>query len=364
MTPPFANVPRLTLPATSFTNIDQVWDAYREELQAVESYIARAVDSRVPVINLAASHLLQSGGKRLRPLLLLLSARLCNHQGPLEDEIVLASAVEFVHAAALLHDDVLDEAALRRGHETARLLWGNKASILVGDYLYTRAIDQVIRLGNSEIETTLVHAVREMVEGEMLQFSLHHNINITETDCLTVIDYKTASLMSAACALAAILSGAQPAQIAALTCFGRRLGVAFQVADDALDYLAQPDKLGKTIGKDLCEGKITLPLFHLLAACDAGERAVVERIIGLERGLERGFKRGLDGELDGAQGVDGGRDLGAIIALMERHGSVPYALDRSRHFIGLALEELRIFPPSSYRDAMELIADYVVSRDH
>jgi len=356
MTPPFANSPRLALPTASFTNIDQVWDAYREELQAVEQHIARAVDSRVPVINLAAGHLLQSGGKRLRPLLLLLAARLCNHRGPLEDEIVLASAVEFVHAAALLHDDVLDDAALRRGHETARLLWGNKASILVGDYLYTRAIDQVIRLGNSEIETTLVHACREMVEGEMLQFSLHHNIHITENDCLTVIDNKTASLMSAACALAAILSGAPPAQIAALTRFGRCLGVAFQVADDALDYLAQPDKLGKTIGKDLCEGKITLPLFHLLSVCDTDERAVVERII--EHGVEHG------GEQGGEQGSAAAQDLGAIIGLMARHNSVSYAIDRSRHFIGLAVEELRAFPPSSHRDAMELIADYVVSRDH
>ena len=344
MTPPFADSPRLTLPAAGFTGIDQVWDAYREELQAVEQHIARSIDSRVPVINRAAGHLLQSGGKRLRPLLLLLSARLCRHRGAPEYEIVLASAVEFIHTAALLHDDVLDEAALRRGHETARLLWGNKASILVGDYLYTRAVDQVIRLGNSEIETTLADACRKMVEGEMLQFSLHHNVAITEADCLTVIDNKTASLMSAACALGAILSGAPPPEIAALTRFGRCLGIAFQVADDALDYAAQPDKLGKTIGKDLYEGKITLPLFHLLSACDPADRAVVARII--------------------EQGGDAAQDLGAIIRLMERHGSVAYALDRSRHFVSLAVEELCLFPPSPHRDALELIADYVVSRDH
>lgn len=344
MTPSFANAPRFTAPTASFANIDQVWDVYREELHAVEQHIARSVDSRVPVINRAAGHLLQSGGKRLRPLLLLLSARLCNNQGSLEDEIVLASAVEFIHTAALLHDDVLDEAALRRGHETARLLWGNKASILVGDYLYTRAINQVLRLGNSEIETTLADACRKMVEGEMLQFSLHHNVQITENDCLTIIDNKTASLMSAACALGAILSGASPSHKTALTRFGRHLGIAFQAADDALDYAAHPEKLGKTIGKDLYEGKITLPLLHLLSASDPEERAIVERVI----------------EHNG----DSAQDLGVIIGLMERYGSVSYALDRSRHFVSLAMEELHVFPPSSHRDALEIIADYVVSRDH
>ncbi len=344
MPPPFANVPRLAASTASFANIDQVWDVYREELHAVEQHIARSIDSRVPVINHAAGHLLQSGGKRLRPLLLLLSARLCKNQGSLECEIVLASAVEFIHTAALLHDDVLDEAALRRGHETARLHWGTKARILVGDYLYTRAIDQVIRLGNSEIETTLADACRKMVEGEMLQFSLHHNVNITENDCLTIIDNKTASLMSAACALGAILSGTAPSNTAALTRFGRYLGIAFQTADDALDYAAHQEKLGKTIGKDLYEGKITLPLLHLLSTCDPAERSIVERVI--------------------EHNDDSAQDLGVIIRLMERYGSVSYALDRSRHFVSLAMEELHAFSPSPHRDALEIVADYVVSRDH
>jgi len=348
MTPPFADSPRLALPAAGLTGIDQVWDAYREDLQAVEQYIARSVDSQVSVINRAAGHLLQSGGKRIRPLLLLLSSRLCRHRGPMEHEILLAGAVEFIHTAALLHDDVLDEAALRRGHETARLLWGNKASILVGDYLYTRAFDQVLRLGNNEIESMLADACRKMVEGEMLQLSLRHNAAITEADFLTIIDNKTASLMSAACALGAMISGATPREIEGLTRFGRWLGLSFQLADDALDYAAEPDKLGKTIGKDLHEGKITLPLFHLLSACGPEDRDIVERVI--RTGWEQG------GEV--------ARDLGAIFALMARHGSVAYALDRSRHFSALAVEELSTFPPSRHREALELVAEYVVSRDH
>ena len=352
MTPPFAESPRVALPAAGFTAIDQVWDAYREELQAVESHIVRSVDSRVIVINRVAGHLLQSGGKRIRPLLLMLAARLCRQGGVPEYEIILASAVEFIHTAALLHDDVLDEAALRRGHETARLLWGNKASILVGDYLYTRAFEQVLRLGHSEIESLLADACRKMVEGEMLQLSLHDNVAITETDFLTIIDHKTASLMSAACALGAMISGAAPREIEGLTRFGRWLGLAFQLADDALDYAARPDKLGKAIGKDLHEGKITLPLYHLLSACGPEERAAVERIIR-------------DGGRDGVGPAgDGEPGLSTIITLMAQYGSVAYALDRSRHFVEQAVQELRLFPSSPHRDALDLIAEYVVSRDH
>jgi octaprenyl-diphosphate synthase len=360
MTPPFAESPRVALPAAGFNTIDQVWDAYRVELQAVESHIARSVDSRVNVINRVAGHLLQSGGKRIRPLLLLLSARLCRHGGGPEYEIILASAVEFIHTAALLHDDVLDDAALRRGHETARLLWGNKASILVGDYLYTRAFDQVLRLGNIEIELMLADACRKMVEGEMLQLSLHDNLAIAETDFLTIIDHKTASLMSAACALGAMITGAAPRKIEGLACFGRWLGLAFQLADDALDYAAQPDKLGKTVGKDLREGKITLPLYHLLSTCGPDERAIVERIIR-NGGLDGGLDGGRDG---GGPGGDGEPGLDAIITLMAHHGSVAYALDRSRHFVAQAVKELRLFPSSPHRDALELVAEYVVSRDH
>jgi octaprenyl-diphosphate synthase len=344
MSPPYGDDRRIAA-AAGFADIDQVWEVYREELRGVERHIAHSIDSSVPVINQAAAYLFRSGGKRIRPLLLILSARLCNNQNTHEHEILLASAVEYIHTAALLHDDVLDEAALRRGQDTARLLWGNKASILVGDYLYTRAVDQVIRLGNMEIETTLAEACRKMVEGEMLQFSLHHNLDITETDCLTIIDNKTAALISTACVLGAILGGATATGKQALAQFGRHLGMAFQVADDALDYAASPDKLGKTIGKDLHEGKITLPLLHLLSSCTPEERDIVQRIITEHSGSPQ-------------------RDFGAIIRLMERYGSVSYALGRSRHFASQAVQALQSFPSSPHRDAMEIVADYVVTRDH
>lgn len=326
-------------------DIDHIWDGCRDELQAVEHHIRQSIDSCAPVINQAAGYLFSSGGKRLRPLLMILSARLCNDRVPRERLVLLASAVEYIHAAALLHDDVLDDAAIRRGHEAARMLWGNKASILVGDYLYTRAVDQVIRLGNSEIESALADACRRMVEGEMLQFSNRHNINIADTDYFKIIECKTAALISTTCALGAIIGGAPVASTAALTQFGRQLGIAFQLADDALDYAAHPDKFGKTLGKDLHEGKITLPLLHLLSVCTPKEKAAVQGII----------------ECNGSsphQGFD------VVLGLMDRYQSVSYTLERSRHHMALAIAELHAFPPSAHRDALEVVADYVVSRDH
>ena len=314
-----------------------------DDLEAVNSRILQHMHSPVALIPQLAGHIIAAGGKRLRPMLTLAAARLCGYRG--DRHVSLAACVEFIHTATLLHDDVLDEAAIRRGHDTARLLWGNKASILVGDYLYTRAIDQVIQLGNREIETTLAAVCQKMIEGEMLQFSLHHNVNITENDCLTIIDNKTASLIATACTLGAILHDAPASQKTALGRFGRYLGLAFQLSDDALDYAAHPDKLGKTIGKDLYEGKITFPLLHLLSACQPDERIVVERIIG-----------------HGGEAPP--QDSGAIIRLMEQYGSVSYALDRARRYAALAIEELTLFPPSSHRSALEIVADYVVSRDH
>lgn len=345
MSAPFAGNRRSTLPSASHAEIDHVWESCREELDAIEQHIRHSLDSRAPIINQAASYLFRSGGKRIRPLLMVLSARICNDEGPRERLARLASAVEYIHAAALLHDDVLDDAAIRRGRDAARLLWGNKATILVGDYLYTRALDQAIQLGNPKIEAALADACRQMVEGEMLQFSHRHNINITETDYVKIIECKTAALISTACMLGAIISDAPVAGMAALAQFGRQLGTAFQVADDALDYAASPDKLGKTLGKDLHEGKITLPLLHLLSVCTPEEKEPLQRVI----------------ECDGAlpqQGFD------VILQLMERYRSVPYAFERSRHHMALAVTELRAFPPSVHRDALEIVAEYVVSRDH
>jgi octaprenyl-diphosphate synthase len=340
----FAGRPRPALTSAGAAEIDQVWDSCRDELQAVEEHIRHAIDSRAPIINHAAGYLFRSGGKRIRPLLLILAARMCNDRGARERLVLLASSIEYIHAAALLHDDVLDDATLRRGHETARLLWGNKASILVGDFLYTRAVDQVVRLGIPEIESALADACGQMVEGEMLQCAQLQNTHLTETDYVKIIECKTASLICTTCVLGAVLGNAPVASKAALAQFGRLLGIAFQVADDALDYTASPDKLGKALGKDLHEGKITLPLLHLLSACTPEEQQAVQSIIRLDGTAPEGF------------------DM--IRQLMDRYQSVTYALERSRHYMALAIAELRAFPPSVHRDALEVVAEYVVSRDH
>jgi len=344
MTPPFADAPRLASSTAGFANIDQVWEACREDLQALEERIRCAIDSNAPIINHAASYLFCSGGKRIRPLLLILSARLCNEQERQDRLLLLSSAVEYIHTAALLHDDVLDDASMRRGRDTARLLWGNKASILVGDYLYAYALDQVIALGNTAIQAALAETCRSMVEGEVLQLSHRRNVNISAGDYVKIIDHKTACLISTTCMLGALLDSAAPAKKAALAQFGRHLGIAFQLSDDALDYSASQHKLGKALGQDLYEGKITLPMLHLLSACTREERTVVEQII--ERGEAPAH------------------DLDTILGLMERYQSVAYTLEESRRYIALAIEELRVFPPSPYRDALEIVADYVVSRDH
>jgi len=344
MTPPFADAPRLASSTASFANIDQVWEACRDDLQALEGHIRCAIDSSAPIINHAASYLFCSGGKRIRPLLLVLSARLCNEHQRQDRLLLLASAVEYIHTAALLHDDVLDDAAMRRGRDTARLLWGNKASILVGDYLYVQAIDQVITLGNTAIEAALAETCRSMVEGEVLQLSHRRNVHISASDYLKIIDHKTACLISTTCMLGALLGGAAASKTAALAQFGRHLGIAFQLSDDALDYSASQHKLGKALGQDLYEGKITLPLLHLLSACTRDERAVVEQII--------------------ERGETPAHDLDTILRLMDRYQSVAYTLEESRQYTALAIEELRAFAPSLYRDALEIVADYVVSRDH
>lgn len=345
MTPPFAGAPRLTSSPHGFANIDQVWEACREDLQALEGRIRCTIDSSASIINHATSYLFCSGGKRIRPLLLILSARLCDEREHQDRLLLLASAIEYIHTAALLHDDVLDDAAMRRGRDTARLLWGNKASILVGDYLYAYAIDLVITLGSTTIQAALAETCRNMVEGEILQLSHRRNVSISASDYVKIIDHKTACLISTTCMLGALIGDAAAAKKVALAQFGRHLGIAFQLSDDALDYSASQHKLGKAPGQDLYEGKITLPLLHLLSACTREERAVVEQII--EQGGEAP-----------ALGLE------TILRLMGRYQSVAYTLEESRRHTTLAIEELRAFPPSPYRDALEIVADYVVSRDH
>ena len=332
-------------PATSsLQTMADVWDAYHAELEEVNEQVRQNLDSQVGLVNSVAGHILSSGGKRIRPLLLLLCARLCGYTG--RDDMLLASLVEYIHTATLLHDDVVDEADLRRGRRTARRLWGNQVSILVGDYLYSKAICHIVRFRNQQLNELLSDACRKMAEGEVLQ--LYYNDytetpSITEADYLRIIEYKTAGLIAAACGIGAIIANASAEQQAALFRFGQEVGVAFQLVDDALDYTANGEQLGKSHGQDLRQGKVTLPLLHLLQHCSEDDLQIVR---------ERMETRTLTEE-----------DLRRIITLMHQYDSIRYALERASSLVAVASRRLDLFADSTPKRALSILASYMVNRD-
>ena len=318
-----------------------VWDAYRHELDCVEDQVRRNLNSSVTLVNTVAAHILSSGGKRIRPLLLLLCARLCGYTG--RDHHQLGSLVEFIHTATLLHDDVVDDADIRRGRRTARKVWGNQISILVGDYLYSKAMCQVVEFRSQGINEVLAEACKKMAEGEVLQLYYNGNPAMPETDYIKIVEHKTAGLIAASCRMGAILAEASDEQQNALFRFGQHLGIAFQVADDTLDYTANGESLGKTIGQDLRQGKATLPLLHLQHHCSDADRQMIK---------DRMETRTLTEE-----------DLQRLIHLMEEYGSIAYALSRAQAYIAAAKRDLDSFEDSTAKRALSVAADYMVTRD-
>lgn len=322
-------------------NMSDVWDAYRDELDGVENRVRKNLDSSVTLVNTVAAHILSGGGKRIRPLLLLLSARLCGYPGTEHHQ--LGSIVEFIHTATLLHDDVVDDADIRRGRSTARKVWGNQISILVGDYLYTKAMCKVVEFQSQGINEVLAEACKKMAEGEVLQLYYNGNPAMPEIDYIKIVEHKTAGLIAAACRMGAILADAPETQQNALFRFGQYLGIAFQVADDTLDYIANGESLGKTIGQDLRQGKATLPLLHLLQHCSEQDRRMIK---------ERMETRTLSTA-----------DLERILFLMADFGSITYAMDRASAYITAAKNELEHFDDSTARRALSVAADYMITRD-
>ena len=329
-------------PATStLQSMAEVWDLYRTDLEGVEDQVRRNLDSSVALVNTVAAHILSSGGKRIRPLLLLLCARLCGYPG--NDHLVLASLVEYIHTATLLHDDVVDDADLRRGRQTARKVWGNQISILVGDYLYSKAICRIVGFRNQGINEVLSEACRKMAEGEVLQLYYNGNPLIPEADYLRIVEHKTAGLIAASCRIGAIVAGASPENQTALFRFGQHLGIAFQLADDTLDYTANGDRLGKALGQDLRQGRATLPLLHLLQHCAEHDKQMIK---------DRMETRTLTDD-----------DLLHILTLMQAYGSIAYAMTRAREFVEAANLDLTDFDDSAPKRALSIVADYMVSRD-
>jgi len=313
----------------------------RDDLDACNRAIVARMESPVALIPQLAAHIVAAGGKRLRPLLTLASARLCGYQGGLR-HVHLAACVEFIHTATLLHDDVVDESALRRGLASANAVFGNKASVLVGDFLFARAFQLMVTDGSLKVMEILSRAAATIAEGEVLQLVTQNDLSTNEARYLEVIRGKTAALFAAACQVGAVVADRPPAQEAALAEFGMNIGIAFQLVDDALDYAADQAKLGKTVGDDFREGKITLPVLVAFNAGDAPERAFWKRTIE-----------------DSEQTAD---DLAHAMELMTRHQAIGATLNRAARSAAEAKACLAVFPDSPLRTCLLGVADYTVSR--
>lgn len=320
--------------------VDQIWKYYQHDLDSTEKKIAETLGTVAPAISAVGNHLLTSGGKRIRPFLAILCSKLFGTDG---DRIsTLACSVEFIHTASLIHDDVVDGARIRRGQPSAHSIWGNQAVVLVGDFLYANALRLANLLEHQKIMDALCTATAKMSEGELIQLSKKGNPDITEDDYMKIIQGKTAILMSAACRGGAVLGNASLQQEDALTSFGLNFGFAFQIVDDILDYMAEQDSLGKSLGKDLEEGKITLPMINLLKDANPEEANEVKEILGTERLSEN--------------------NLSYIQQLMKQYKSIEKSYLEADTLLGKAKKELDVFGDSIEKRSLLTISDYVISR--
>ena len=320
---------------------DVLAEALAADMAAVNLLIrARMASEHAPRIPQVTAHLVEAGGKRLRPLLTLAAARICGYGGPYQ--VHLAAVVEFIHTATLLHDDVVDESARRRGRPTANLLWDNKSSVLVGDYLFSRSFQLMVETGSLRVLDILANASATIAEGEVLQLTAAQDLGTDERVYLQVVRGKTAALFSAACEVGGVIAGADAGVTRALYAYGDALGVAFQIADDLLDYGGSSAVIGKNVGDDFRERKVTLPVIRAVAAASVEERAFWVRVI--ERGEQR----------------DG--DLAQALAIMARHGAMAAARDEALVWAGRARAALAGVPEHGLRSVLGDLADYVVAR--
>ena len=311
------------------------------DMDAVNQLIrTRMASEHAPRIPEVTAHLVEAGGKRLRPLLTLAAARLCGYDGPFH--VHLAATVEFIHTATLLHDDVVDESEKRRGRPTANLLWDNKTSVLVGDYLFSRSFQLMVETGSLRVLDILANASATIAEGEVLQLTAAQDLATTEGIYLQVVRGKTAALFSAATEVGGVIAGAPEAQVRALFTYGDALGIAFQIADDLLDYGGSSQATGKNVGDDFRERKLTLPVIKAVALADAAERAFWQRTI--------------------AKGDQQPGDLEQALAIMARHGTMDAARKDALDWAGKAVAALDDLPDHPLRAMLADLADYVVSR--
>ena len=321
--------------------LKEVIGCIEEDLQRVEQAIESHLESEVRFISDVTRYVLASGGKRIRPVLLILAARLCNYVG--ERTYDLSAVIEFIHTATLLHDDVIDNADLRRGNPTVHSLWGNEMAILIGDYLYSKAMSLALADKDYLVMQTVSEVTNEMAKGQVMETLKQRDMGITEADYYRIIELKTASLFAASCAIGAIVGGVSVQQRAQVTAFGYHLGMAFQMADDMLDFVAPEATLGKPVNNDLKEGKLTLPIITAIQRATPQESQVIADY--------------LDNEVAGAE------ELQPVIALLHKYDTLQFTMTKAQEHVQQAKQALQDFAPSVALDTLLTLADYVVARD-
>lgn len=321
--------------------IQDVFSIYKDDLQQVEKTINDNVISEIKLIPEIAHHLIDSGGKRFRPLLLLICSRLCGYQK--EDRFPMATVMEFIHTATLLHDDVIDQADIRRGKDSANKIFGNSVSILVGDFLCFKAFMLLSAIGNNDIFGLISRMGNIMSEGEVFQLTKCGDVNMKQEEYLSIIEKKTAVLISASCAAGGILGGASQEKIDALAKFGMNAGMAFQITDDVLDYMAKGKDFGKSIGKDLEEGKMTLPLISTLSRSNEEEKSIIRKIIKRKRGSQKAARE--------------------ITTLIKKYDAIDSSFQIATGYINEAKAQLSVFGNSHEKEHLMAVADYILSRN-
>jgi len=323
-------------------DIQRTLELVSDDLTRVEAEVKNSLKSEAQLISTVGEYVLRSGGKRLRPLILLLTSRLCGYTG--DNHIRLASVVEFIHTATLLHDDVVDNAELRRGLSSANSVWGNESSVLIGDFLYSKSFSMAIECNNMKVLQVLSSTTTDMAQGMVFELMKTNDVETSEEEYLRVVVDKTAVLIAAASQIGGILSEADEDRQDSLREYGMNLGTAFQLVDDSMDYIANEEDFGKTIGTDLQEGKVTLPLIKVIRECTDQEKESISSLLGADSISENDLKMALD--------------------LINKYGGIAYTIDKAKEHILKAKSSLGIFEDSIEKEALFSIADYIIEREN
>jgi octaprenyl-diphosphate synthase len=320
--------------------MEQILKLIEDDLKKLEVSIDQLVSTRVGFIREIVNYIVKSGGKRIRPILVMLSSKLCGYEG--DKHITYSAIIEFIHTSTLLHDDVVDNAKTRRGASTANTIWGNEASVLVGDFLYTKSFELMAEGDNFEIVKTMAHTTKQLSEGEILELLKTSDVSTTEEDYFEIIGNKTAVLFSVACEIGAILGNIDGEKRLSLKEYGHNLGMAFQLTDDMLDYNSYDEVLGKKVGTDLKEGKITLPLIFAMNAATEKEKAFVKKVVEKSSITLKDFDR--------------------IRTIIEKYDGIKYTSDKAMEYTTAAINCLNAFESSPFKDALLELPEYVHKR--